>query len=123
VARGGSRGQTASRKPGGGKPQGGKSGETKPGGKSTAGRDAENPSDSAEGVRKNGGAGPADDPKERLAKDVWGHLPPQLREQLLNVYTEKYLPKYEDLVRAYYEALAEQQRARGPEAPTSRPRR
>jgi hypothetical protein len=42
----------------------------------------------------------------KLAKDVWGHLPPALREELLNVYSEKYLPKYEDLVRRYYEALA-----------------
>lgn len=48
--------------------------------------------------------------RQRLAKDVWGHLPPALRQQLLNVYSEKFLPKYDDLVRKYYEALAEQNR-------------
>lgn len=40
-------------------------------------------------------------------KDAWGHLPPAMRQQLLNIYTEKFLPQYEDQVRRYYEALAE----------------
>jgi len=46
--------------------------------------------------------------REQLEKDVWGHLPPAVRQQLLNVYSEKFLPRYEELVRRYYEALAEQ---------------
>ena len=46
--------------------------------------------------------------RQKLVKDVWGHLPPSLREQLLNVYSERYLPKYDEMVRKYYEALAEQ---------------
>lgn len=40
-------------------------------------------------------------------KDAWGHLPPAMRQQLLNIYTEKFLPQYEEQVRRYYEALAE----------------
>jgi len=48
--------------------------------------------------------------RERLVKDVWGHLPPALREKLLNIYSEKYLPKYDSLIRRYFEALAEQGR-------------
>lgn len=48
--------------------------------------------------------------RQRMAKDVWGHLPPALRQELLNVYSEKFLPKYDELVRKYYEALAEQNR-------------
>lgn len=48
--------------------------------------------------------------RQRLAKDVWGHLPAAMRQELLNVYSEKFLPKYDDLVRKYYEALAEQNR-------------
>ena len=48
--------------------------------------------------------------REELEKDVWGHLPPALRKQLLNVYSDKFLPKYEDLVRRYYETLAERGR-------------
>lgn len=48
--------------------------------------------------------------RQQLLKDVWGHLPPKLREAMLNSYNEKYLPKYEDLVKRYYEALAEKNR-------------
>ncbi|QDU51960.1 hypothetical protein Pan110_43300 [Gimesia panareensis] len=40
-------------------------------------------------------------------KDAWGHLPPAMRQQLLNIYTEKFLPRYEEQVKRYYEALAE----------------
>jgi aspartate aminotransferase-like enzyme len=42
-----------------------------------------------------------------LIKDVWGHLPPHVREAMLNSMSEKYLPKYEELVKKYYEALAQ----------------
>jgi len=45
-------------------------------------------------------------------KEVWGHLPPALRRELMNVYSEKYIPQYEDLVRRYYESLAEGNRRR-----------
>ena len=54
------------------------------------------------------------DRQQELVKDVWGHLPPNVRAELLNVFSEKYLPKYEDLVRRYYEALAEKNRGRTP---------
>ncbi|QDV52521.1 hypothetical protein [Gimesia fumaroli] len=43
-------------------------------------------------------------------KDAWGHLPPAMRQKLLNIYTEKFLPQYEDQVRRYYEALAEKKK-------------
>lgn len=43
-------------------------------------------------------------------KDAWGHLPPAMRQRLLNIYTEKFLPQYEDQVRRYYEALAEKKK-------------
>lgn len=43
-------------------------------------------------------------------KDAWGHLPPAMRQKLLNIYTEKFLPQYEDQVRRYYEALSEKKR-------------
>lgn len=39
-------------------------------------------------------------------KDVWGHLPPAMRQELLNIYREKFIPKYDDMVRKYYEALS-----------------
>ncbi len=46
----------------------------------------------------------------QVIKDVWGHLPPHIREAMLNSVSEKYLPKYEDLVKKYYEDLAEKSR-------------
>lgn len=49
--------------------------------------------------------------RRALIDEVWGHLPPAMRERLLNVSTEKLLPKYEGLIRRYYEALAEPDRA------------
>ncbi|QDT92898.1 hypothetical protein [Gimesia algae] len=48
--------------------------------------------------------------KHNYAKDAWGHLPPAMRQQLLNIYTENFLPQYEDQVRRYYEALAEKKK-------------
>lgn len=46
----------------------------------------------------------------QMDKEVWGHLPPKLRQQLLNAWADKYLPKYDDLVRRYFESLAEEGR-------------
>jgi len=52
---------------------------------------------------------PADDSRRRqLLGEVWGHLPEALRQRLLNDLGEKTLPGYDDLVRRYFEALAEQ---------------
>ena len=45
--------------------------------------------------------------RRALINEVWGHLPPNVREKLLNVGSEKLLPQYEELIRKYYEALAE----------------
>jgi len=50
------------------------------------------------------------DSRNAYIKDAWGHLPPAMRQQLLNIYTEKFLPQYENQVRRYYEALAEQKK-------------
>ena len=47
--------------------------------------------------------------RAQMIKDVWGHLPPHVREAMLNSVSEKYLPKYEELVKKYYEALAQKQ--------------
>ncbi|MBS0266268.1 MAG: hypothetical protein JSS02_30340 [Planctomycetes bacterium] len=50
--------------------------------------------------------------RRQAIKDVWGHLPPHVRDAMLNNLSEKYLPKYEDLVKKYYEELAEKNRKR-----------
>ncbi len=46
-----------------------------------------------------------------LVRDVWGHLPERLREQMLNVGPDRYLPEYDSLVRDYFESLARPQDA------------
>jgi hypothetical protein len=50
--------------------------------------------------------------RRALIDEVWGHLPPAMRERLLNVGSDKLLPKYEDQIRRYYEALAEPEKPR-----------
>ena len=49
---------------------------------------------------------------KQMVRDVWGHLPPKLRQKLLNAYSDTYLPKYDDLVRRYFSALAEEGRTK-----------
>jgi hypothetical protein len=53
---------------------------------------------------------PATDLERRanLPTSVWGHLPPRVRAEIENSYNERFLPKYDELVRRYYEALATQ---------------
>ena len=46
--------------------------------------------------------------QRQLREAVWGHLPPALREKMLNLPHDKTLPKYSEHIRRYYEALAEQ---------------
>jgi hypothetical protein len=48
---------------------------------------------------------------QRGTAAVWGHLPEKLREELRNVESGKTLSKYSDLVRRYYQALAEQNKS------------
>ncbi len=56
-------------------------------------------------------------PRPDMVNAVWGHLPPSVRLKLRNLSSDKYLPKYEDLARRYFEALAEPVRN-----PTMKPR-
>jgi hypothetical protein len=44
-------------------------------------------------------------PKRPLLREVWGHLPPALRERVRSDFQEAVLPAYDDLVRRYFEAL------------------
>lgn len=48
--------------------------------------------------------------RSELMKNVWGHLPPQVREAMLNVPTGEYLPQYAPLIELYFRRLAEQYR-------------
>jgi hypothetical protein len=48
---------------------------------------------------------PTDGPRHHMLRDVWGHLPPALRERVPSDFHETILPAYDDLVRRYFEAL------------------
>lgn len=52
------------------------------------------------------------DPAERrqLLKDVWGHLPAHLRQQVEQSANEEFLPKYSLEIADYYRALVERRR-------------
>jgi len=47
-----------------------------------------------------------------MLKQVWGHLPPRVREQMQSGMAEEFLPKYERLIEQYYQRLAEERGAR-----------
>jgi hypothetical protein len=53
--------------------------------------------------------------KSRLdGKDVWGHLPPELRDVMRNVFREESLPAREELVRRYYMSVSKKSLSRSP---------
>lgn len=81
-----------------------------PPGRAGTGKDRPKAEDSEErhGESKEGQA--LAERRRRLQSDIWGHLPPALREQLLNTYGERMLPQYEDFVRRFYEVLSEPKR-------------
>ena len=47
------------------------------------------------------------DPAEmrNLIKDLWGELPPNVREQMLQNPTEQFVPQYESMIEEYYRRL------------------
>jgi hypothetical protein len=50
---------------------------------------------------------------ERLSdfnRDVWGHLPEALRQEVDHYYRERFMPRYRDLLQQYYTRLAEAER-------------
>jgi hypothetical protein len=46
-------------------------------------------------------------------KDTWGHLPPELRQEMENVFKEEGLKAKEDLIRRYYMSVAKRKLVRG----------
>ena len=47
-----------------------------------------------------------------LDKDAWGHLPPELRSEMENVFKEDLLPARADLIKRYYIAVSRKSLAR-----------
>jgi hypothetical protein len=44
--------------------------------------------------------------REELLKQLWGHLPPHEREQMLQSYSDEFLPEYELEIETYFRRLA-----------------
>ena len=53
--------------------------------------------------------GPADSLAD-IVKDIWGHLPETLRQDVDHYYREQFMPRYRDLLQQYYLRLAETER-------------
>jgi hypothetical protein len=70
-------------------------------GEETAGTEGQNGEEAASGRDR------PPTPPGRSDDDVWGHLPERMRQQLQNAAGERFLPKYEDLIEAFYRRLAE----------------
>ena len=70
-----------------------------------------------EGQAPNGGSPPQTSPRGTpphvgdLYKDVWGHLPQRLRQEMDLYYREQFMPRYQELLRQYYSSLAERRRS------------
>jgi hypothetical protein len=47
---------------------------------------------------------------DELVKHLWGHLPQRSREQVLQSFSDEFLPKYELEIEQYYRRLSEEQR-------------
>ncbi len=45
-----------------------------------------------------------------LYRDVWGHLPEQKRQEMDAYSRERFMPRYDELLRQYYRTLSEQSR-------------
>lgn len=47
---------------------------------------------------------------DRVVKEVWGHLPPNLRQKMNQYYQEQFMPRYSDMLKQYYAELAEREK-------------
>lgn len=62
------------------------------------------------------GMGPSDSLAD-VAKDIWGHLPETMRQEIDHYYRERFMPRYRDLLQQYYLRLAETERRPGGRKP------
>ena len=63
----------------------------------------------------------AGNPQRPLLREVWGHLPPAMRERVVSDFQETVLPAYDDLVRRYFEALLDSSTPSGSKRPAAAP--
>jgi len=46
-------------------------------------------------------------------KDVWGHLPEKMRQEMDSYFREQFMPRYSEMLRDYYSSLAERSSKNG----------
>jgi len=63
--------------------------------------------DSSDDVRKPEEVEAENRELQQMLKEVWGHLPDRVRQQMMNARVEQLLPKYQKLIEEYYKRLAE----------------
>lgn len=63
--------------------------------------------DSTDDLRNGADSTAEADARRELLKEIWGHLPERIRQQVQNPFDEQFLPKYEKLIEEYYKRLAE----------------
>ena len=51
---------------------------------------------------------PSDSPPSGMYKDVWGHLPEKMRQEMDAYFKERFMPRYSDLLKEYYSTISEQ---------------
>jgi hypothetical protein len=64
----------------------------------------------ASGVEGKGEDATKDSNIAKLNKDIWGHLPDHRRKEMDAFSRERFMPRYEEQLRAYYHAIAESAR-------------
>jgi hypothetical protein len=84
---------------------------SKPGSSAAGAKPSSKPAtDSSPRVGDPGKTAGADDKSaaDAALREIWGHLPPKLREAMENVKADEFLPKYDRLIEDFYRRLAEQ---------------
>ena len=71
------------------------------------------PGSTAGGAPAQKPARPSDHHAMAGGKDIWGHLPAELRQEMENVFKEEPLSAKMDLIRRYYLSVAKQKTIRG----------
>ena len=67
--------------------------------------------DSTEQQRPEAPAQPDIGQMQDMLRELWGHLPEHERQQVINSTIEKFVPKYESLIKEYFKRLSEATRS------------
>jgi hypothetical protein len=99
-------------------PKPGQQSQAKPGSSSSTTGQGQNAARDSTDRLNNASATPVDKTDfDELAKQLWGHLPERTREQMMQSFSEEFLPKYEQEIEEYYRRLSEDNAENRPQTP------